>query len=913
MSIAKFSCILCLIWITFIQNAVCQKEANIWYFGNGQGLSFNDPLPFSISDSLSKSTPTIVPATICDSAGNLVLRSNGKGIYNGKTKRMSNISAMFSAAETPISIINNYIISVSKIPEEYAIFSSAQYWDTSTTTFKGTIRMQRVGFAGAENDSLIQLTPTQEVLNRETSVAAFKKQGNDYYWMSVYAPITGRLYIYKLDAFGLIQANTYWIDTTNQNPNQVLSFVNWNMITFSSDGSQLAIGSVYPTIHITLCDFDQLNGTISSIRKINNVSLAPMELSYSGEFIYISSQHAGDIYQCKTQFTNAISLFDTGYAKKIAEKTGYSGALIGPDKKIYLGGGSTRLDLGIIHYPDKKGSACNFDSNGIASTQSTGHLPRYPLNLAFNPNIRVLGTCLGDSTRIQLFNVEADSALLMWGDGATEHTVKSQYSHLYIKQDSFDIIYIYFRKGLTDTLEYSLSIRKLNEINLGNDSLICSGSSMFLNINDPNAEKYKWNTNSTDSAITVRQDGLYSVAVSNGQCVRTDSIEVFTIECAIAVQKTCFGDTTEISLINSGSDSVMVDFGDGYKLTASDSIYYHRFSDSGTYTARFRFYKNGLNREIVELIRIDKLPNLNLGADTILCSNNPHQYDIKNPGFDSYQWSSGNNTSYFTPDSSQEFWVIAKKNGCSTSDTAKVYIINCQIQIDSLCLNSFTKLSISEPSLDSIIWDFGDGNFGYGSHVKNQYKYSGTYTGSIKVSIDSLSKILPFTVDIEEIPKPFEDSSLTLCFGQTLELPFTFEKYQINWSEGTQGIKLIPDSSGSYSIRIQSANCQVHDSILLLLQDCACDNYTPTGFSPNKDGLNETFIPMVSCEISAIHFWIYNRWGQNIFESKSLTEGWDGTYLEQPCEPGVYMYYCKYVNPLTNTSETIKGTIHLIR
>jgi len=899
------------IFLFVTTHLVAQKESNIWYFGNGQGVEFNQLTPSALSDSFTKSIHRLVPATICDSLGNEVLFSNGISIRNGKTKNET-LTSLFGISEYQ-TILNNYIIPNPDNHNEYFVFSSGSYREINqdgNLQYKGTSRYQRVRFTGPEKDSLIQVSPPQEFLNKESLIAAYENIENNFYWVAVYAPITGRLYIHKLGENGLAYpSHAYWLDTTGLNPEQPTNTINWNTITFSSDGSKLAFAKVAYDNSITLCNFDQKNGTISGIRRIEEVSISLLEFSYSGEFIYVNKSVGGGIYQCRTQFTNSLNLSDTGFATLIGD--GFGSALIGPDKKIYLGGGSQNSRIGIIHFPDMAGLACGFDTVGIVGVRGT--LPRYVLSSTFRPTIWSSGFCLGDSTSIQLFNLEADSAILDWGDGTTEYALQSQYSHLYLTQDSFKIAYLYFRKGVRDTFEQVVSIRKLKNIHLGNDSLICSGSALVLNLFDPDAENYQWNTNATDSAITVSQEGLYAVQVSNGQCNYSDSIEVFTVDCAIAVQKTCFGDTTKIRLVNSNYDSVMIDFGDGYKLTASDSIYYHRYSDSGTFTATISFYKNGLSREIIKPIRINKLPVLNLGADTILCSSDHYQYEVGNSGFDSYLWSDGNTTPSFTPDSSQEFWVSVAKNGCSTSDTAKVYIINCQIQIDSLCLNNLTKLSISEPALDSSVWDFGDGNIGYGSEVWNQYAFSGTFTGSLKVNINNLSKILPFTVDIEEIPKPFTDSSLALCYGQALELPFSFEKYQIDWSEGTQGIQLIPDSSGTYFIRIRSVNCQVDDSIQIHLNDCTCDNYTATGFSPNKDGLNETFIPMVSCEISSIHFWVYTRWGQNIFESESLTEGWDGTYLERPCEPGVYMYYCTYFNPLTNISETIKGTIHLVR
>ena len=68
--------------------------------------------------------------------------------------------------------------------------------------------------------------------------------------------------------------------------------------------------------------------------------------------------------------------------------------------------------------------------------------------------------------------------------------------------------------------------------------------------------------------------------------------------------------------------------------------------------------------------------------------------------------------------------------------------------------------------------------------------------------------------------------------------------------------------------------------------------YIPTTFSPNGDGLNDTF--KIHFEEAPDVFWvqIYNRWGQLIFLSTDPEEGWDGSYMnrgEEKVQDAVYV------------------------
>ena len=65
--------------------------------------------------------------------------------------------------------------------------------------------------------------------------------------------------------------------------------------------------------------------------------------------------------------------------------------------------------------------------------------------------------------------------------------------------------------------------------------------------------------------------------------------------------------------------------------------------------------------------------------------------------------------------------------------------------------------------------------------------------------------------------------------------------------------------------------------------------YIPNSFTPNGDGLNDTF-GIYGESINNFNMQIFNRWGQIIFESNNVTETWDGTYDGRSVPQGAYVY-----------------------
>lgn len=98
--------------------------------------------------------------------------------------------------------------------------------------------------------------------------------------------------------------------------------------------------------------------------------------------------------------------------------------------------------------------------------------------------------------------------------------------------------------------------------------------------------------------------------------------------------------------------------------------------------------------------------------------------------------------------------------------------------------------------------------------------------------------------------------------------------------------------TGVFVIRVWFDACKtLWDDYVVRVEPCItseiwfCNAFTPTG-----DRLNDDWGP-IGHHIKEIHYHIYNRWGENIFNGDSMEDRWDGTYKGKPCEIGAYVWY----------------------
>jgi gliding motility-associated-like protein len=91
--------------------------------------------------------------------------------------------------------------------------------------------------------------------------------------------------------------------------------------------------------------------------------------------------------------------------------------------------------------------------------------------------------------------------------------------------------------------------------------------------------------------------------------------------------------------------------------------------------------------------------------------------------------------------------------------------------------------------------------------------------------------------------------------------------------------------------------------------------YVPNAFTPDDDQYNQVFKPVFSSGFSAknYNFSIYNRWGELIFETDQINQGWDGTYHNMRCQDDVYTWKIRLMSAVTGSRKEYVGHVTLLK
>lgn len=187
------------------------------------------------------------------------------------------------------------------------------------------------------------------------------------------------------------------------------------------------------------------------------------------------------------------------------------------------------------------------------------------------------------------------------------------------------------------------------------------------------------------------------------------------------------------------------------------------------------------------------------------------------------------------------------------------------------------------------------------------YSIGGIYHDTFPLvnGCDSI-RTLVLTVVTDAVPQLGADRSF--CTGDSIILePGVFNSYV--WQDGSTSNIYIAKRTGLYTVSV-AGNCGVQNADVFITE-LPCVISFPSAFSPNGDGLNETFGILHAPALQSYQLVVYNRWGQKVFESDKASVSWNGRYNDKLQPNGAYTWYCVY----TRNGETrrVKGTVLLIR
>ena len=151
-----------------------------------------------------------------------------------------------------------------------------------------------------------------------------------------------------------------------------------------------------------------------------------------------------------------------------------------------------------------------------------------------------------------------------------------------------------------------------------------------------------------------------------------------------------------------------------------------------------------------------------------------------------------------------------------------------------------------------------------------------------------------------------------ISLGQQLVLITTggpFNHYIWNTGDTTQSIS-VTEAGNYWLLATDTIGCESRDTISINSSNSFV--LFPNAFTPNADRDNDVFRP-VSNNVIRFHMAVFNQWGQLVFETNDIKNGWEGMINGKDCVAGLYVYAATYEFKNLRETKTARGSFTLLR
>ncbi|MEO6253544.1 MAG: PKD domain-containing protein [Ferruginibacter sp.] len=342
---------------------------------------------------------------------------------------------------------------------------------------------------------------------------------------------------------------------------------------------------------------------------------------------------------------------------------------------------------------------------------------------------------------------------------------------------------------------------------------------------------------------------------------------------------------------------------------------------------------------LTQTINISAKPVANFGFSNPLCTGLPVQFSdstLVTGGtvsqwswiYNGTEWSTQQNPARSFATGSQTVQLVATSNaGCISDTVAKTFVIlpspNVSFNFSDACKNDVINFSAVDNSgtVTDWKWTFGDGGISNAKDTQHIYTAGGTYP--VKLYASAANGCYSDTLERDIIiysTNAFAGNDTITPSGRPLQLqgsggisyewiPTTglndpFISNPIAILTGTQMV--------TYTLRAYTPlGCESFDDIKIQVYQ-APEIYLPNAFTPNGNGLNDLYRGMPIGIKDFKYLKIFNRFGQEIFSTTDVQNGWDGTYKGKPQNSGVYVVIARGIDYRGLVVER-QATVMLIR
>lgn len=474
--------------------------------------------------------------------------------------------------------------------------------------------------------------------------------------------------------------------------------------------------------------------------------------------------------------------------------------------------------------------------------------------------------------------------------------------------------------------------------NVNATDVLCNGDcngSITINATDASAYSLDGNTYNPSNIFSGLCAGGYTVYAQNSNgCFESEQVILGSpapVSVIVESDTTiCIDGTASLFVTASGGVGSFTYLWDNNMATQGINV---SPLTSQTYCVRATDGNGCASNLSCVTVTVNQALNATAISDQAICPEDMAQISAAGTGGNggpyNYVWDqgigTGSNQTVSPPGTT--IYTVSVTDGCETpAATASVTItihptpvVGFSGDVLSGCMPvdvSFDEINV--PVGSQCFWDFGDGGTSNDcSDVSYVFTQAGCWNVSLAIttpegcatSYDATNYICAYDYPSASFmfgPQPATILNPTITFVNTSSgastYDWTFDVLGVADSDNAEN----PDYTflsepGTYEVCLSAtsnegcatdscANVVINDELLL---------YVPNSFTPNGDGVNDIFLPIVNGEDPLKYdLLIFNRWGELIFEDQHSSQGWDGYHKGVLAQDGVYVWKinCKEVS-----------------
>lgn len=554
--------------------------------------------------------------------------------------------------------------------------------------------------------------------------------------------------------------------------------------------------------------------------------------------------------------------------------------------------------------------------------------------------------CLGNPTTFQDASTGAPNSWIWdFGDGNVSNSGPTV-QHTYASPGSYIVSLLVSAGGVcTDQVFEVVEVSNNVLAGITAPDSVCDGTIVnFIDnstITSGTIDTYFWDfgngstANTQDADVTYTGPGTYTIThtvSTTGGCSSTDVWDVTVMDvpditpfdmAACQYEAVDFSDVSSIA--NGSINSWTWDFDDGSPFVTAQNPS-HIFQTAGSFNVSFTATSNfGCSSSGIIPTVVYPAPNADFIA-AMACPDDTIQYTdlstVPSGSILQWEWNFGDGEQSFDQHPLHQFNVmndsfnvtlIATSNfGCK--DTAIKWVETYPIptfqygpEWASGCQPLTVQFNDSSLVSDAVItnweWSFDDGSASYSEDPIHIFMEEGTYYVGLQLTTSdgcTYSDELQYPVIVYPKPEagfdpPFSEISIFEAEVEFTDLSSGAIDYEWYFGDGNYSNDQFPvheylDTGFFEVMQIVTSNFACSDTAygsVHVLGDFTV--YVPNAFTPNGDSKNQHFRAH-GMGIDKFDFWVFNRWGEIVWHTTDINEGWDGTYEGVVVQDDVYVW-----------------------